>query len=254
MKLFFRELGQGAPIIILHGLFGSSDNWLTQAKLFANQYKVYSLDQRNHGLSPHSEDFDYPSMVSDLEEFITDHQIQNPVILGHSMGGKAAMNFALAHPDKISKLIVVDISPKSYDLEHYTIAEGLNAISIDSISSRNEADDILSRYVPEVGVRQFLLKNLQRKNAGGFVWKINLAVISKKLANIGVDLQFGGQFKKPTLFIRGAKSKYISDSDRKRITEIFPNAQLETMDTGHWVQAEKPQEFADKVMQWLNQH
>jgi pimeloyl-ACP methyl ester carboxylesterase len=252
MKLFFRELGQGEPIIILHGLFGSSDNWLTQAKLFGAHYKVYSIDQRNHGQSPHSNDFDYLSMVNDLKEFIEEHQIHSPVIIGHSMGGKAAMNFALAHPDMVSKLIVVDISPRSYNLEHYAIVEGLKAIPIDAVTSRNEADEILSHHIPDADVRQFLLKNLQRKSGGGFSWKINLPVISEKLSNIGVDLQVEGQFKKPTLFIRGAKSKYISDEDWKRITTIFPEAQLETMDTGHWVQAEKPQEFAETVVQWLS--
>ena len=132
-------------------------------------------------------------------------------------------------------------------LEHYTIVEGLKAIPIDKLSSRNEADEILSQLVPEADVRQFLLKNLQRKNTGGFSWKINLPVIANKLSNVGVDLQFTGQFDKPTLFIRGAKSKYVRDEDWKRITEIFPAAQLETMDTGHWVQAEKPQEFAELV-------
>jgi len=252
MKLFFRELGQGKPIIILHGLFGSSDNWLTQAKLFAPLYKVFSVDLRNHGQSPHSDDFDYASMVGDLNEFMQDQKISDPVIIGHSMGGKTAMNFALAHADKISKLIVVDISPRAYNLEHYTIVEGLKSIPIDKLSSRNEADEILSQSVPEGDVRQFLLKNLQRKNAGGFSWKINLPVIANKLSNVGVDLKFRGQFEKPTLFIRGAKSKYVRDEDWKRITEIFPAAQLETMNTGHWVQAEKPQEFAELVMQWLS--
>ena len=252
MKLFFRELGQGKPIIILHGLFGSSDNWLTQAKLLAPHYKLFSVDQRNHGQSPHSDDFDYPSMVADLNELIQHQGISDPVIIGHSMGGKTAMNFALAHPDKISKLVVVDISPRAYNLEHYTIVEGLKAIPIDKLSSRNEADDVLAQHVPEPDVRQFLLKNLQRKSTGGFSWKINLPVISNKLSNIGLDLQFSGQFNKPTLFIRGAKSKYVRDEDWKRITEIFPSAQLETMATGHWVQAEKPQEFAEVIMQWLS--
>jgi len=252
MKLFFRELGQGKPIIILHGLFGSSDNWLTQAKLLAPHYKIFSVDQRNHGQSPHSDDFDYASMVGDLNEFIQDQKISDPVIIGHSMGGKTAMNFALAHPDEISKLIVVDISPRVYNLEHYTIVEGLKAIPIDKLSSRNEADDVLSQFVPEPDVRQFLLKNLQRKNTGGFSWKINLPVIANKLSNVGVDLQFSGQYDKPTLFIRGAKSKYVRDEDWERITEIFPTAQLETMNTGHWVQAEKPQEFAELVVQWLS--
>ena len=251
MKLFSRELGQGDPIIVLHGLFGSSDNWLTPAKLLANHYTVYSVDLRNHGQSPHSDDFDYPAMVEDLKEFVDGAGIQNTVLIGHSMGGKAAMNFALAYPNKLSKLIVIDIAPKAYDLEHYVIAEGLKAIPVESISSRNEADEILSQHVPQADVRQFLLKNLQRKSAGGFSWKINLPVISAKLANIGMDLHFPGTFDKPTLFIRGSRSKYISDADSDRITEVFPKAELESMDTGHWVQAEKPQEFADMVIRWL---
>ncbi|HZB15132.1 MAG TPA: alpha/beta fold hydrolase, partial [Chryseolinea sp.] len=180
MKLFFRELGEGEPVVILHGLFGSSDNWLTQAKLFAPHYRVLSVDLRNHGQSPHSDDFDYPSMVSDIHEFIQDQNITDPIIIGHSMGGKTAMNFALAYPDKVSKLIVVDIAPRSYNLEHYTIVEGLKAIPLDQLTSRNEADDILSQHVAEADVRQFLLKNLQRKSTGGFSWKINLPVISNK--------------------------------------------------------------------------
>jgi esterase len=252
MKLFFREYGQGKPMIILHGLFGSSDNWLTQAKLFSPSYKVYTIDLRNHGQSPHSDTFDYASMVSDLSEFLLDHSIADPVIIGHSMGGKTAMNFALTHPEKVDRLIVVDISPKAYNLEHYSIVKGLLAIPIENIKSRNEADGILSQHVAESDVRQFLLKNLQRKTEGGFSWKINLKTIGEKLSNIGLDLHAKGSFEKPTLFIRGAKSKYVPDSDWNRITEIFPNAKLETMDTGHWVQAEKPQEFVDVVTRWLN--
>lgn len=252
MKLFFRELGEGEPMIILHGLFGSSDNWLTQAKIFAEQYKVYSLDLRNHGQSPHSDAFDYKSMVGDLKEFIEDKSISNPVVMGHSMGGKTAMNFAIAHPDLLSKLIVVDISPRFYNLEHYTIVEGLNAIPVASLSSRNEADEILSQKVPEPDVRQFLLKNLQRKSSGGFSWKINLPVISEQLSNIGEDLQFEGTFQKPVLFIRGGRSKYVTDADQPRIKEIFPTAEIQTLDTGHWVQAEKPQEFSEAVMTWLS--
>lgn len=256
MKLFFREytpaLDTGKqPIVILHGLFGSSDNWLTQAKMFSAEYKVYTVDQRNHGQSPHDNTWDYKAMVSDLNTFFEEHQIHDAVLIGHSMGGKSAMNFALAHPDKVARLIVVDISPRYYDLEHYSILEGLNAMDISTITSRNEADAQLSQYVPEPDVRQFLLKNLQRKAEGGFSWKINLPVISKNLANIGVDLLYPGQFDKPTLFIRGRKSRYVPDADWPRIKEVFPNATLETMETGHWVQAEKPQEFVDLVKRWL---
>lgn len=259
MKLFFREYlpadasASKQTLVILHGLFGSSDNWLTQARLLSNNnYTVYTIDQANHGQSYHSNSFDYATMVNDLKEFIDDQNLQQPVILGHSMGGKTAMNFALAHPDALSKLIVVDIAPRHYDLEHYTILKGLNAIAIDTLTSRNEADEALAAYVPEVDVRQFLLKNLQRKAEGGFSWKINLPLITQQLANIGVDLQYPGKFDKPTLFIRGRRSNYVRDSDLDKIKEVFPQASLETMETGHWVQAENPQEFVDLVMKWLS--
>lgn len=238
-------------MIILHGLFGSCDNWLTQAKLFSPHYHVYTIDQRNHGLSPHSDDFDYTFMVKDLLEFMDDHQIQNPIIIGHSMGGKTAMNFALAHPDKISTLIVVDIAPRAYDLEHYSIVDGLNAITINTLTSRNEADEQLARFVPEADVRQFLLKNLQRKAEGGFSWKINLKIISEKLGNVGVDLHYKTSFNKPTLFVKGNRSNYIKDEDTSLILTYFPLAKLEGMETGHWVQAEKPQEFVDLVHSYL---
>ncbi|HEY9045981.1 MAG TPA: alpha/beta fold hydrolase [Ohtaekwangia sp.] len=259
MKLFFREYLPAEPstsnqtIVILHGLFGSSDNWLTQARLLSNNgYKVYTVDQANHGQSYHSESFDYATMVNDLKELIDDLKLDKPVILGHSMGGKTAMNFAVAHPDKLSKLIVVDIAPRYYDLEHYTIVKGLNAIPVHSITSRHEADALLAEYVPEPDVRQFLLKNLQRQTDNGFTWKINLPLITEQLSNIGVDLQYQGNFDKPTLFIRGVRSKYIQDKDWDRIKEVFPQAILETMETGHWVQAEKPQEFVELVMNWLH--
>jgi pimeloyl-ACP methyl ester carboxylesterase len=251
MKLFYRTLGQGQPMIIMHGVFGSSDNWLTQAKMFSPHYQVFTLDLRNHGQSPHDDAFSYPVMVSDLLEFIDEHKLVDPIIIGHSMGGKVAMNFAVAHPDKLQKLIVVDISPRPYNLEHYVIINGLKAIPIQTITSRNEADAALADFVPEPDVRQFLLKNLQRKSEGGFTWKINLPVIDKNLSKIGFDLEFDGAFDKPTLFIRGGKSKYVRDEDMTRIKEIFPTATLETLDTGHWVQAEKPQEFVDTVMKWL---
>lgn len=238
--------------MILHGLFGSSDNWLTQAKLFSPNYKVYTVDLRNHGQSPHDDGFDYQAMVNDLNLFFDDQALSGATVIGHSMGGKAAMNFAIAHPEKVGKLIVVDIAPRAYNLEHYTIAEGLSAIPIDTITSRKEADEKLAAYVPEFDVRQFLLKNLNRNPEGGFSWKINLPVIREKLSNVGVDLVVEGTFDKPTLFIRGKRSDYIRDSDWDRIKQIFPQTKLETLETGHWVQAEKPQEFVEVVSTWLS--
>jgi esterase len=251
MKLFYREYGAGQPIVIMHGIFGSSDNWLTQAKILSEEYRVILVDLRNHGQSPKDDAFDYSVMVSDMEKFVAELGLGEPIIIGHSMGGKVAMNFAVAHPERLSKLIVVDIAPKAYNLEHYVILDGLNAIPINTIASRNEADEILKAFVPEADVRQFLLKNLQRKPEGGFLWKLNLPVITKNLPKIGYDLQFKGTFDKPTLFVRGGRSNYVKDEDMGRIQEIFPLAQLETLDTGHWVQAEKPQEFVKLVTEWL---
>jgi esterase len=251
MKLFFRELGQGQPFIILHGLMGSSDNWLTQAKMLANEYHLYLVDQRNHGQSPHSDDFDYKVLAHDLKHFIKEHQLKKPIILGHSMGGKTAMNFAIANPDLLDRLIVVDIAPKAYPIHHDNIVEGLKAIPINTLHSRNQADEILAEYVPEADVRQFLLKNLSRKAEGGFAWKINLNVIDRNLELISADIQFPGNYKGQTLFVRGAGSHYVKDDDRKRIKELFPDSTLVTMDTGHWVQAEKPQEFVEVVRNFL---
>jgi esterase len=251
MQLFFREMGQGQPLIILHGLMGSSDNWLPQAKILSENYHVYIVDQRNHGQSPHDEVLDYKVLANDLKDFIEQHKLEKPIILGHSMGGKTAMNFAVAHPGKLDKLIVADIAPKYYKVHHDVIVKGLKAIPIDTIKTRTEADEVLAEYVQEEDVRQFLLKNLARKSEGGFSWKINLPVIEKSLEDVGQDLQFEGTFEGPTLFIRGGKSNYVKDEDRDRIKTLFPKSTLVTLDTGHWIQAEKPKEFVEVVENFL---
>lgn len=251
MALYHRELGQGQAIIMLHGIFGSSDNWLTHSRLLSSKYNTFALDLRNHGQSPHADVFDYPSMVADLVAFMDSKQITSPVIMGHSMGGKVAMNFAVAHPDKLDKLIVVDIAPKSYNMEDYIILKGLNAIRIEEIGSRQEADEQLAQFVDESDVRMFLLKNLQRKPEGGFKWKLNLPAITANIKKIGLPLQFEGKFEKPTLFVRGSRSNYIRESDYETIRKIFPAADFVTLETGHWVPAEKPTEFVEVVERWL---
>ncbi|MCI0751336.1 MAG: alpha/beta fold hydrolase [Flammeovirgaceae bacterium] len=252
MKLFYRELGQGQPILILHGLLGSSDNWLTQAKLLAENYKVYFLDQRNHGQSPHSDEHTYDLMAEDLKEFIDSHQLNTPIIIGHSMGGKTAMRFVSKYPQQVNVLIVVDIAPKAYNIHHDHIMEGLMAIPIKTLASRHEADKILSRYVEEADVRQFLLKNLSRKAEGGFTWKANVPVLNKCLPEIVQAIELPVPFEKATLFIRGKNSNYVRDEDRALIKKYFPKSDLLTMDTGHWVQAEKPQEFVSVVHHYLS--
>jgi pimeloyl-ACP methyl ester carboxylesterase len=251
MELFFKTIGQGKPMIILHGLMGSSDNWLTQSKLLADQYQVFMVDQRNHGRSSHNQEFDYKTLAGDLKNFIEQHGIVKPIVMGHSMGGKAAMNFAVQYPEMLDRLIVVDIAPKAYTVHHDSILEGLNAIPIGTLQSRDEADKILSEFVPEMDVRQFLLKNLSRKPEGGFAWKINLPVIDNNLEKISEGMQYDGTYTGTTLFIRGSKSNYVKDEDRSTIKSLFPNSTLITMDTGHWVQAEKPQEFVEIVKNFL---
>ncbi|MEQ8925211.1 MAG: alpha/beta fold hydrolase [Fulvivirga sp.] len=253
MELFYREMGEGQPLIILQGLFGSSDNWLSIAKILAEDYHVYSVDQRNHGQSPHSDVFDYPTMADDLSDFIDQHSIKNPIILGHSMGGKVAMQYAVNYPNEWQKLIVVDIAPKSYPVHHDGILEGLNNLNLNELGSRGDADTQLSEYVPELGVRQFLLKNLNR-DSNGFSWKINLPVLTKNIEIIGAGLNGSLADSKPVLFINGEKSGYIKESDFALIDETFPGSKLVTIKgAGHWVHAEKPEEFIETLNAFLNQ-
>jgi pimeloyl-ACP methyl ester carboxylesterase len=252
MKLFYRELGEGRPIVILHGVFGSSDNWLTPAKMLSDNYKLYLLDQRNHGQSPKSDVFDYESMANDLKEFIEEHQLNAPVIMGHSMGGKVAMAFAVKYPQLLSKLIVVDISPNYYPPHHQKIIEGLNSIDLKSLQTRQEADSQFSKYEPELGVRQFLLKNLYRSESNNFEWRINLPIITEKIENVGEALDQTSKVSVPTLFVKGGSSRYIREKDEALIKKIFLNVKLASIEgAGHWVHAEKPQEFIDVVRGFL---
>ncbi len=251
MKLFFRQSGQGRPLIILHGLFGSSDNWYTLSKTFAQHFSVYVLDQRNHGQSPHSAEMNYQALSEDLHEFVLEHGLERPVIIGHSMGGKTAMNYAVKYPDQLDRLVVVDIVPKSYPVHHDHILDGLHEIPIEHLASRTEADTLLSRKVPEADVRQFLLKNLGRRPDGGFEWKVNLSAIDQNIEALGLGMIYSGKHEGPCLFILGEKSNYYKPGDDVRIRSIFPKAEIVTMDTGHWVQAEKPAEFAQIVLSYL---
>lgn len=254
MKLYFRQTGDTGPaIVILHGLFGSSDNWLTINKTIAARgYRVFAVDQRNHGQSPRADDHDYTSMASDLREFLIDQQLDSAVLVGHSMGGKTVMQYAMDFPNTFDKLVVVDIAPRFYPIHHADIIRGLKAIDLMGITSRNEADVILSQYEPLVPVRQFLLKNLYRNEQGHFDWRLNLPVIERELHGIGDELTNPRLVTAPTLFIRGSESPYIVDEDIPTIKRIFPNAQVATIEgAGHWIQAEKPAEFVDILMNFI---
>jgi pimeloyl-ACP methyl ester carboxylesterase len=252
MKLNYKKLGEGKPLIILHGLFGSLDNWLTLAKEFAEFREVYLVDQRNHGNSPHSNEFNYQVMAEDLNEFIKEHGIENPAILGHSMGGKTAMNYAINHTADWDKLIVVDIAPKAYPVHHDHIIEALQSLHPEKLESRSQAEEEIGEYLEDPGQRLFLLKNLKRNSEGGFSWKMNLPVIEANMENIGQGLEERLATEKDVLFIRGENSHYIKDKDYILIAQIFPNAQIETVKgAGHWVHAEKPNELFDLVRHFL---
>ncbi len=254
MELNYKVLGQGPPIVILHGVFGTLDNWQTAAKALAENYTVYLLDNRNHGRSPHDDAFNYEVMSEDLLNFVQAQRLDQPVIIGHSMGGKIAMYYACQYqPAQLSKLIVVDIAPRYYRPHHKEILEGLLSIDLSQVTSRQQADEQLAEYVPEPDTRQFLLKNLYRTDEGSFGWRLNLPVLNEKIENIGEGLPTHFRSEKPTLFIRGEKSNYIRDTDFPLLREHFPNSTIETIaGAGHWVHAEKPVELLEKVLNFIN--
>ena len=251
MKLHYRTAGEGKPLFIIHGLFGSSDNWQTLGKRFAETYKVYFVDQRNHGHSPHTDDFNYDLMVADLYELVTDLGEKKINIIGHSMGGKTAIGFAAKHPELVDKMVIADISHKAYPMHHDTILEGLNALDLSVIKSRGEAETRLKEYIAEPGVRQFLLKNLYWVEPGQLAWRINLPVLNKTIENILHEISFD-VIETPALFIRGELSNYILESDFENIRQKFPNAEILTLkNVGHWVHAEAPDEFYQAVMNFI---
>jgi pimeloyl-ACP methyl ester carboxylesterase len=253
MKLYFRKYGSGQPMVILHGLFGQSDNWNSLAKQFGeNGFEVFVADQRNHGLSPHSEEWNYQVMSDDLHELIIDNNLKEVVLIGHSMGGKTVMHYALQHPEMVDKLVVVDMAPKYYSPHHQSVLKGLNSVDFATVKTRREAEDILSKYIDDFGTKQFLLKNIYWKEDGVLDWRFDLKVITDNIENAGSEIPAADSVDVHALFIRGEKSDYILDEDINRIQELFPRCMLETIkNAGHWVHAEKPKEFFDSVMSFV---
>lgn len=253
MLLNFKILGQGKPLIILHGLFGMLDNWQSVAKVLEHDFTLYLVDQRNHGKSPHTAQHSYKLMAEDLRDFMLREGIPQSNILGHSMGGKTAMQFALDFPEMVNKLIVVDMGVKRYDGGHDIIFDALQSVDVSLITNRQEAEIQLSKYIEDYGVKQFLLKNLTREPDGSYRWKFNLKALfdnydANILTNITSDFPFDGE----TLFIRGAKSNYILDADWPQIQQLFPLATLATInDAGHWVHADQPAKLIELVRSFL---
>lgn len=250
MKLFHRILGEGQPLLILHGLFGHSDNWQTHAKKLAEYYQVILIDQRNHGHSDWSEEFSYDLLAEDLHELITDLGLQKIILLGHSMGGKTVMRYAQLHPEGIEKLIVVDMGVKAYPPHHTEILEGLRKVDLTVIKSRSEVEAILLPYVPVDGTRQFLMKNLYWKDKTQLAWRMNVPVLEREMEAILAAVP-SDEVLIQTLFIRGALSKYIVDEDIPDLEDQFPDSAVITVpNAGHWVHAEAPDAFVNTVLEF----
>jgi pimeloyl-ACP methyl ester carboxylesterase len=248
MKLSYRQLGQGKPLVILHGLFGSADNWHTHAKKLAEYFEVTLIDLRNHGHSPWSAEFSYALMVQDLHALLLDLQIQKPILLGHSMGGKLAMHYDQTYPNSLEKLLVVDMGVKAYPPHHTHILSAIHAIDLTKIGARAEVESILKTFVESEGVRQFLLKNLYWAEKGKLAWRVNFPVLEASMPEILSALPEGESFTN-TLFIRGLLSNYILDADIETLESYFPDMQIVSVaNAGHWVHAEAPDAFLDAVL------
>ncbi|MBT8146963.1 MAG: alpha/beta fold hydrolase [Gammaproteobacteria bacterium] len=248
MELNFTQFSDtGKPLIILHGLFGNLKNWNWQARELAADFSVYALDLRNHGESPHSNAMDYQVMADDVLEFIESNALEEVYLLGHSMGGKVAMQLALDNPHRVNKLLVADIAPVAYGEErgdHENVFDGLMAVDVAELQSRGEAEAALAPHVAEPAVRQFLVSNLVKDERGGYRWRFNLSVLYHSYDRLREGVIDSGIFDKPVLFVKGDNSNYIEKEDWPAIERLFPAARIKTvMGAGHWLHAEKPKVF-----------
>ncbi|KXJ49741.1 MAG: acyl-CoA esterase [Colwellia sp. Phe_37] len=249
--LNYQQLGSGKDIILIHGLFGRLENLNMVAKALSESYRVTSVDVRNHGDSFHSELMDYPSMAKDIVVIMQHLAIESAIVLGHSMGGKIAMELALTYPERLDKLIVADIAPVEYPPHHNQIIDGLKAIDLSSVKGRKDADKQLANYVDNLSVRQFLLGNLTSKN-GQFVFKCDIENIDKNYPNIMRTYQGSNTYSGPTLFIKGANSDYILPEHRAEIVRLFPQSRARVIQgAGHWLHAEKTIAFNRSVTSFL---
>lgn len=246
-------VGQGKPLFILHGFLGMADNWRTLGLGFAQHgFEVHLIDARNHGHSFHSDDFSYEVMAEDLVNYAKEKNILNFSVLGHSMGGKTAMLLAALHPEMVEKLIIADIAPKYYPIHHQMIIDALYSVDFQVINSRGEVDKQLSKYILDVGTRQFLLKSLYWETKEKLAFRFNLSALKDNLTEIGKGLFPDALFEKETLFLYGEKSSYIKEEDKVLIYKHFPNTCIEKItNAGHWLHADNPSEFMEKVLHFL---
>ncbi len=267
LKLNYQKFGEGPSLIIIHGLYGSLDNWLTIAKKLAQDFEVFIIDQRNHGKSPHNNSHTYTDLKNDLLEFMNDHEISKSILLGHSMGGKTAMLFAANHPERVHNLIVVDIAPKNYStvldytsqtINHEHIISTILNTNLNLFKSRTEIEAELAKQIECKKTRQLLLKNLKRNENKEFAWKLNIKTIKNFLPQIldGINENSfttkKNRSKYPVLFIKGEESNYICDNDHKLIRSIFPYAEITNIPkAGHWIHSEQPNLLIKTIINFI---
>jgi pimeloyl-ACP methyl ester carboxylesterase len=254
MLLHSNILGEGKPFVILHGFLGMGDNWKSLGKRFSEQgYQVHLVDQRNHGKSFHNESFDYSLLAEDLKKYCDFHKLEDFILLGHSMGGKTAMEYAVNYPDSLSKLIIADIGPKKYPLHHQDILKALSALDFSMVKTRKTANEVISEYIKDNGVRLFLAKNLYWKYPDELALRINLPVLIENIEEVGKSLSENSIYHKEILFLRGANSSYIEKVDEFLIKKQFPNSEIQTIENaGHWLHAENPKDFYNKVINFIS--
>lgn len=242
MELNYKMYGQGDPVIILHGLFGSLDNWVSFGKQLGKDYMTYLVDQRDHGKSPHTKEFNYAVLAEDLREFMEQNWIHSGYVAGHSMGGKTAMRFALENGDMVEKLVILDMAPKQYAHRHDSVFDAMNAVDLENMTLRQEAQSVLLEKLDgDKATAGFLLKNIRREKDGSFSWKMNVKLLQEEYEKIVEPIPTGSSFDGEVLFIRGANSSYIMEEDRELILDLFPKAVVQTLpDSGHWVHADQP--------------
>jgi len=256
LHLNYKKYGTGKPLIILHGFLGSLDNWHTLATEWGKSgIGVYTVDLRNHGRSPHTEEHSIKLMSDDIFDFLEQQNLDKINLLGHSMGGKVAMHFALNHPEKVDKLIIADIAPGAYKHSHDDVFSAIFNVDITKIRSRKEAEEMMIKYLPDFGTRQFILKNLERSDEGNYDWKFNIKTLFREYDETIKAVSSGHIFSNDVLFLKGGSSTYIRERDTPEILKLFPNASIEIIENaGHWLHADKPKEFSEKVIHFLNEN
>jgi esterase len=252
MTLHFRTYGSGEPVIVLHGLFGSLDNWHTISMRLSDRRQVYAVDLRNHGRSPHTPEMSYAAMAEDVRELLDDQQLETASLIGHSIGGKVAMQFGLSYPGRLEKLVVADIAPRAYPPHHEYIFRALLRLDPATFKARSEIERALASEIPDLALRQFLLKSLERDESGAFRWRLNLPALHAHYAELCADLPSDQTCDRPALFLRGSESDYVRPQDEQRIRQLFPSASIQTLPgAGHWLHADVPEGFFRIVQEFL---